>query len=45
MIHDHSGQVLLGKKVVRIIVEKGKATGVVFKDVFNESTPEMRSLH
>ena len=41
MIHDHSGQVLLGKKVVRIIVEKGKATGVIFKDAFNDSTPEM----
>lgn len=40
VIHDHNGQVLLGKKVEHIIVEKGKAAGVIFKDAFDESTPE-----
>ena len=41
VIRDHNGQVLLGKKVEHIIVEKGKAKGVIFKDAFNESAPKI----
>lgn len=39
VILDHDGQVLLGKKVEHIIVEKGKAAGVIFRDAFNVSIP------
>jgi all-trans-retinol 13,14-reductase len=35
-IQSHGGQVLLGKKVENVIIEKGKACGVKFKDAFNE---------
>ena len=37
-IQKHGGQVLLGKKVEQIIVENGEASGVKFKDAFNENS-------
>ena len=36
-IEKHGGQVLLGKKVEKIVTENGKATGVTFRDCFNKS--------
>ena len=39
-IQSHGGQVMLGAKVEKILVEKGKANGVQFRDSFNcESQP------
>ena len=35
-IEKQGGTVLLGKKVVKIVTEDGKATGVTFRDVFNK---------
>lgn len=35
-IQRHGGQVMVGKKVERILVEQGKAIGVQFADAFND---------
>jgi all-trans-retinol 13,14-reductase len=35
-IEKQGGSVLLGKKVEKIVTEKGRATGVTFRDSFNE---------
>ncbi len=42
VIEDNNGQVLLGKKVSRILVEGKKACGVFFKDSFNTALPETK---
>ncbi|WP_019669948.1 phytoene desaturase family protein [Eudoraea adriatica] len=36
-IEKHGGTVLLGKKVEKIITEKGKASGVTFREVYNKN--------
>lgn len=36
-IESNGGQVLLGKKAENILVENGRATGVQYRDAFNES--------
>jgi all-trans-retinol 13,14-reductase len=41
LIEDNGGQVLLGKKVTEILVDHGKAAGVVFKDSFNDELSEV----
>jgi all-trans-retinol 13,14-reductase len=41
LIEDNGGQVLLGKKATKIIVESGNATGVSFKDSFNDNLSEV----
>jgi phytoene dehydrogenase-like protein len=37
-IEKHGGRVLLGKKAEKVITKKGRATGVTFRDSFNESS-------
>ena len=41
VIEDNGGQVLLGKKATRILVDGGKANGVVYKDSFNNELSEV----
>ncbi|MFT3823667.1 MAG: NAD(P)-binding protein [Chitinophagaceae bacterium] len=36
-IESNGGQVLLGKKAEKIVVDKGRATGVQYRDAFNDS--------
>lgn len=40
-VNENGGLVLLGKKVSKILVDNGKATGVVFNDAFNPNLGEV----
>lgn len=41
VIEEHGGQVLLGKIAEEIVVENGRANGVIFGDTFNASAPKI----
>ena len=42
VITSNGGQVLTGKKVIEVINENGKATGVSYRDTFNDAIPAAR---
>ncbi|MES2675765.1 MAG: FAD-dependent oxidoreductase [Pseudomonadota bacterium] len=42
VIENNNGQVLLGKKVDRILIEDERAVGVAFKDNYNKTLPEIK---
>ncbi|BDD08525.1 hypothetical protein FUAX_09570 [Fulvitalea axinellae] len=43
VINENGGKVLLGKKATEILIKNGKASGVVFRNAFDENAPSERA--